>query len=466
MLTMISPRKMKFYGIRDLDSIPQIQNLPEDQRFQIKVVSTVLPFRVNNYVIEELIDWNNIPFDPIFQLTFMQKDMLNDDQFGRVANILYNGYDDSEIKNVVEQIRLELNPHPAGQMTMNVPNLDGKPVPGVQHKYKETVLIFPSSGQTCHAYCTFCFRWAQFVGMNDLKFATDESKRFQDYLIAQKDVTDVLITGGDPMIMSAKNLASYIEPLLKPEFDHIRNIRIGTKSVAYWPYKFVTDKDSDDILRLFEKIVNSGKHLAIMGHYNHWKELSTDVAKEAVIRIRNTGAQIRTQSPLIKHVNDDPNVWTKLWLEQVKLGCIPYYFFIERNTGAKGYFEVPLYRAYEIYKEAYENISGLGRTARGPSMSALPGKVSVEGITEINGEKVFVLIMLQARNPRWVKRPFFARYDEKATWLSDLRPAFGRDKFFYQEELNQMIRASEEQSHINSDEDFEILVNQELNFDD
>jgi KamA family protein len=457
---------MKFYGIRDLDSIPQIQNLPVDQRFAIKVVSTVMPFRVNNYIIEELIDWNNIPDDPIFQLTFMQKDMLNDDQFGRVANILCNGYDDSEIKNAVEEIRLELNPHPAGQMTMNVPNLDGKPVPGVQHKYKETVLIFPSSGQTCHAYCTFCFRWAQFIGMNDLKFATDESKRFQDYLVAKKDVTDVLITGGDPMIMSGKNLASYIEPLLEPEFDHIRNIRIGTKSVAYWPYKFVTDKDSDDILRLFEKIVNSGKHLAVMGHYNHWKELSTDVAKEAVKRIRNTGAQIRTQSPLIKHVNDDPDVWTKLWLEQVKLGCIPYYFFIERNTGAKGYFEIPLYRAYKIYKEAYENISGLGRTVRGPSMSALPGKVSVEGITEIHGEKVFVLTMLQARNPKWVKRPFFARYDEKATWMSDLRPALGKDKFFYQDELNQMIRESEEQSHIHPDEDFEYYANTELNADD
>jgi KamA family protein len=466
MLNMISPRKMKFYGIRDLDSIPQIQNLPEDQRFAIKVVSTVMPFRVNNYVIEELIDWNNIPDDPIFQLTFMQKDMLNDDQFGRVANILFNSYDDSEIKNVVEEIRLELNPHPAGQMTMNVPNLDGKPVPGVQHKYKETVLIFPSSGQTCHAYCTFCFRWAQFIGMNDLKFATDESKRFQDYLIAKKDVTDVLITGGDPMIMSAKNLSSYIEPLLEPEFDHIRNIRIGTKSVAYWPYKFVTDKDSDDILRLFEKIVNSGKHLAVMGHYNHWKELSTDVAKEAVRRIRNTGAQIRTQSPLIKHVNDDPDVWTKLWLEQVKLGCIPYYFFVERNTGAKSYFEIPLYKAYKIYKEAYENISGLGRTVRGPSMSALPGKVAVEGISEINGEKVFVLTMLQARNPKWVKRPFFAKFDENATWLSDLRPAFGKDKFFYQDDLNQMIRESEEQSHIHPDEDFEIYANTELNADD
>jgi KamA family protein len=425
-----------------------------------------MPFRVNNYIIEELIDWDNIPDDPIFQLTFMQKEMLNQDQFGKVANILCNGHDDIEKQNIIEEIRLELNPHPAGQMTMNVPTLNGTPVPGVQHKYKETVLIFPSSGQTCHAYCTFCFRWAQFVGMNDLKFATDESKRFQDYLIVKKDVTDVLVTGGDPMIMSAKNLASYIEPLLKPEFDHIRNIRIGTKSVAYWPYRFVTDKDSEDILRLFEKIINSGKHLAVMGHYNHWKELSTDVAKEAVRRIRNTGAQIRTQSPLIKHVNDDPNVWTKLWLEQVKLGCIPYYFFVERNTGAKSYFEIPLYKAYKIYKKAYENISGLGRTVRGPSMSALPGKVSVEGIREIHGEKVFVLTMLQARNPKWVKKPFFAKFDDKATWMSDLRPAFGKDKFFYQDELNQMIRKSEGQSSTHSDDDFEIYANSELNADD
>lgn len=463
---MISPRKMKFYGIRDLDSIPQILTLPDDQRFDIKVVSTVLPFRVNNYVIEELIDWNNIPDDPIFQLTFVQKDMLNEDQFRRVANVLNNGYDEVEKQNIIEEIRLELNPHPAGQMTMNIPTLDGMPVPGVQHKYRETVLIFPSRGQTCHAYCTFCFRWAQFVGIDELKFSTDESKRFQKYLLAKKEVTDVLITGGDPMIMSAKNLASYIEPLLEPEFDHIRNIRIGTKSVAYWPYRFVNDKDSDDILRLFEKVINSGKHLAVMGHYNHWKELSTDVAKKAVNRIRNTGAQIRTQSPLIKHVNDNAEVWTKLWLEQVKLGCIPYYFFIERNTGAKSYFEIPLFTAYKIYKQAYENISGLGRTVRGPSMSALPGKVSVEGITEIRGEKVFILTMLQARNSKWAKRPFFAKFDEHATWLSDLRPAFGKEKFFYQDELNQMIRESEGHLKTHSSDDVEVFADSELNADD
>ena len=99
-------------------------------------------------------------------------------------------------------------------------------------------------------------------------------------------------------------------------------------------------------------------------------------------------------------------------------------------------------------------------------MSALPGKVSVEGITEINGEKVFVLTMLQAREPKWAKRPFFAKYDNEATWMSDLRPAFGKDKFFYQDELNQMIRESQGQSNIHSNDDLEIYANTELNADD
>ncbi|MGA7838203.1 MAG: lysine 2,3-aminomutase [Ignavibacteriaceae bacterium] len=436
---MIAPKKMKFYGLKDIDNIPQLQDLTEKQRFAIKVVSNVLPFRANNYVVEELIDWNNIPDDPIFQLTFMQKEMLTDDQFDRMAELLHSGASAEEVKELSNDIRLELNPHPAAQMTANVPSFEGTPVQGVQHKYRETALIFPSSGQTCHAYCTFCFRWAQFVGMNDLKFATDESLRFQEYLKKHTEITDILLTGGDPMIMNLKNLKVYLEPLLTPEFEHIKNIRIGTKSVAYWPYKYVTDRDADGILELFEKIVKAGKHLAIMGHYNHWKELSTEVSHEAIRRIRNTGAQIRTQSPLIKHINDDPAVWAKMWRDQVALGCIPYYFFIERNTGAKNYFEVPLERSYDIFREAYQQVSGLSRTVRGPSMSSLPGKVEIQGITEVNGEKVFVLTLLQARNPEWCKKPFFAKYDPDATWYDQLRPAFGKNKFFFTDELNQIL---------------------------
>jgi KamA family protein len=459
---MITPRKMRFYGLKDIDNIPQLKILNKDEKFALNVVSHVLPFRTNNYIVEELIDWNNVPEDPIYQLTFLQKDMLTDDQFERMADVLKRDASKAEIKEVVDDIRLELNPHPAGQMTENVPRLNDDPVPGVQHKYRETVLIFPSSGQTCHAYCTFCFRWAQFVGMNDIRFATDESRRFQEYLKKHKEVTDVLLTGGDPMIMGLNNIKAYLEPLLEPEFDHIQSIRIGTKSVAYWPYKYVTDKESDDLLRLFERIVKSGKHLAFMGHYNHWKELSTEVSHEAIRRIRNTGAQIRTQSPLIKHINDDPAVWAKMWKDQVKLGCIPYYFFIERNTGAKNYFEIPLEQAYNIFREAYLQVSGLARTVRGPSMSCLPGKVAIEGITEIRGEKVFVLTLLQARNPEWAKKPFFAKYDPKVSWYTELMPAFGKDKFFFQDEMNQILVTKNGQMFFETDYGNDSQVDVEL----
>jgi KamA family protein len=330
---------------------------------------------------------------------------------------------------------MEMNPNPNGQMTANIPSFKDEPVRGVQHKYRETCLVFPSSGQTCHSYCTFCFRWSQFVGLNDIKFATDESNRFQQYLKANKNVTDVLFTGGDPMVMSAVKLKTYIEPLLGPEFEHIRNIRIGTKSISYWPYRYVTDKDADEVLSLFERVMSSGKHLAIMGHFNHWVELSTPIVHKAIRRLRNVGVKIRSQSPLIKHINDNSDVWARMWKDQVNLGIIPYYMFVERDTGASNYYSLPLAEAFRIYRNAFKQVSGLSRTARGPSMSAKPGKVVIEGVSEINGEKVFVLNFLQARNPDWVKRPFFAEYDETSTWLDQLEPAFGDDKFFFEESL-------------------------------
>ena len=435
----LSPREIKFYTLRNIHKLPQYKLLSPKEKWALKVVGQVLPFRVNNYVTDELIDWNQIPDDPIFQLTFLQEPMLPPKDFASISDALHREASKAEMAALVATIRLNLNPHPAGQMTANVPLLHGDTVAGIQHKYKETCLVFPSNGQTCNSYCTFCFRWPQFVGMSDLKFATDESRRFQAYLQKHKEITDVLFTGGDPMIMSARNLITYLEPLLESDFDHIQSIRIGTKSLAYWPYRFVTDKDSDAILRLFEAVVASGKHLALMGHVNHWKELSTPIAQEAIRRIRATGAVIRTQSPLIKNINDDPEIWVRMWKDQVKLGCIPYYMFIERDTGARHYFAVPLQRSWQIFQQAYQQVSGLGRTVRGPSMSTYAGKVEVVGITEIAEEKVFVLSFLQARNADFVRRPFFAKYDSEAIWLTDLKPAFGNSQFFYEHEKEGLI---------------------------
>ena len=398
-------------------------------REAVEVVSTVLPFRTNAYVMNELIDWSRVPDDPMFQLTFPQRGMLSERDYQTMARLLRAGASEREVHEQANRIRLRLNPHPAGQLTHNVPELDGRRLPGIQHKYPETVLFFPSHGQTCHAYCTFCFRWAQFVGLEDLKFAAREADRLVAYITRHPRITDVLITGGDPMVMKTGVFRTYIRPLL--ELDQLITIRIGTKAVAYWPQRFVTDPDADDLLRLFEEIVAAGKQVAVMGHYSHPVELSTGIAQEAVARIRSTGANIRMQSPVVRHVNDHPDIWADLWRDGTRLGCIPYYMFVERDTGARGYFEIPLAECWDIFRGAYRQVSGNCRTVRGPSMSAFPGKVHILGITTIGNQRAFVFEYIQCRKAKLVRRPFFAKCDATATWFDQLDPLTARDRPFF-----------------------------------
>jgi len=439
-------KEMKYhaYTLHNYKEIPQLKKLSESSLEAIEVVGHVLPFKSNNYVVDELIDWNNVPEDPMFTLTFPRKGMLTNATYKEVLKLLDKA-DNEKLEKKIYEIRMSLNPNPAGQ-EHNVPVMEGNKLHGIQHKYRETVLFFPSQGQTCHAYCSFCFRWTQFSGINELKFAMKEADLLHKYLLKHPKVTDILFTGGDPLTVNAKILSAYIEPLLSKEFSHIRNIRIGSKTLSYWPYRFLTDKDADDLLRLFEKVNKAGKHLAFQAHFNHPVELSTEAVKMAIERIRNTGTQIRTQSPLLKNINDDAKIWANMWREQVSLGLIPYYMFVARDTGAKAFFELPLEKAWEIFRKAYSNVSGICRTVRGPSMSATPGKIQILGITEVKGEKVFVLRFLQCRNPQFVDIPFFAAYDPKATWFDQLKPAFGEEKFFF--ETNELMTKKENDSDI------------------
>ena len=408
--------------------------LAREQREALQVVSRVLPFRANEYVLRELIDWQRVPDDPIYQLTFPQRAMLDPTDYAAMRDLLRRDAPEPEINALANAIRRSLNPHPAGQLSDNVPVLDGERLPGLQHKYRETVLFFPAQGQTCHAYCTYCFRWAQFVGLPELKFEARETAQLVAYLVAHPLVSDVLFTGGDPLIMKTDTLRRYVEPLLDPALRHVQTIRFGTKALAYWPQRFTTDPDADDLMRLIDDILAAGRHVALMAHYSHPAELRTPIAEEAVRRVRSAGAEVRMQAPVVRHVNDHPGAWAEMWRHGVRLGMIPYYMFVERDTGPKNYFEVSLARAHQIFRQAYRRVSGLARTARGPSMSAWPGKVRILGTTRVAEEEVFVLDFLQARDPAWVRRPFFARYDESATWLDQLEPAFCEDHFFFEEE--------------------------------
>ena len=356
--TVDSSPSLQSVTLANLRKLPQIENFSEEQIFEMEVVGNVLPFKANNYVIEQLIDWDNVPGDSMFNLTFPQKHMLKTEHYDMMASVLKNNPDRKQIQEIANKIRLELNPHPAGQMELNVPMLkDGTKLYGMQHKYKETTLFFPSQGQTCHAYCSFCFRWPQFVGMDEMKFAMKEGDDLAQYVREHPEISDILFTGGDPMIMKASLFATYIDKILDANLPNLKTIRIGTKALSYWPYKFTSDSDSKETLETFRRIKSKGIHVALMGHFNHLTELKTDSVKLAIEKVRETGVQIRTQSPLLTNINDNADMWAQMWQKQVELGCIPYYMFVVRDTGAQHYFGVSLVKAHEIFQQAIQKVS-------------------------------------------------------------------------------------------------------------
>ncbi|MCT6777196.1 KamA family radical SAM protein [Streptomyces rubiginosohelvolus] len=413
---------MKHYANERLARLALDRGMPEPYVRDLRVVGSVLPFKVNEYVADELIDWSAAPDDPIFRLTFPHRDMLPPDVFDRMAALVDGDAPRDELRRAAAEAQLGLNPHPGDQLEANVPMLDGRRLDGLQHKYAETVLVFPSQGQTCHSYCGYCFRWAQFVSQSELRQALRDPADLTGYLAQHPEASDVLFTGGDPMIMRTDVVRRWVEPLLADDARAVRTLRFGTKALSYWPARFTTGPDADDLMRLFEQAVAAGRHVAVMAHFSHPRELETDAVREAVARIRSTGAVIRAQAPLVAHVNDDAAAWARMWQQQVELGIVPYYMFVERDTGARNYFGLPLARALEIYTEAISGVSGLARTARGPVMSAGPGKVMIHGAADVGGERAFVLSFLQARRPDWVGRPFFAAWDEQAQWYDDLKP--------------------------------------------
>src|SRR5690554_7509691 len=97
----------------------------------MKVVASVLPFRVNEYVINELINWDKVPNDPIYQLVFPQKGMLKDEHYEQMAQLHSEGADKKDIQAAAKVIRHELNPHPAAQMEMNIREPGAAPLAGL-----------------------------------------------------------------------------------------------------------------------------------------------------------------------------------------------------------------------------------------------------------------------------------------------------------------------------------------------
>ena len=226
-------------------------------------------------------------------------------------------------------------------------------------------------------------------------------------------------------------------PCWAADLPNLKTIRIGTKALSYWPYKFLTDADATEMLDVFRRITGSGTHLAIMAHFNHLTELSTGAVREAIRVVRSTGAQIRTQSPVLQNINDDADMWARMWRQQVQMGCIPYYMFAVRDTGGAALLWRAAGEGVQAVPGGLQEGERLGQDRPGSEHVGHTGQGADRRHAHHKRQKVIQLRFLQGRNPDWVQRPFFAEYDEGAIWLDDLKPAFGEESFFFEQEMQE-----------------------------
>ncbi len=388
---------MKFvsYNQHSFKKTPYYNRLPSNEKEVFDILTSIFHFKVNTYVLDHLIHWDTIPNDPIYKLVFPRKEMLSPIDYNHLKTLYHNGLKSKDIIPFVQHIKQKMHPEVKHHST-SIPKENGQVIKGMYSNFKTIVSLFPDPMvKTCHSYCSYCFRWIAFNN-----FEAQHNASYKDpqtpvtYLKNNPQITDVLFTGADPLVLKAEVLKKYIDPILA--IDSVKVIRISSKSLAWWPYRFTTDKDADALIAFFDYIIASGKHLNFCAHFTHPRELDHPEVKKAIQRIQNTGTVIRCQGPLVKDINDDPIIWSQLWTKQIQLSMIPYYMFIEANHNSENCFRIPLAKALHIFQEAQQQTTGLARTVRGPVFMNDLNRILLDGITEINGNTYFVLKSLQA----------------------------------------------------------------------
>ncbi len=356
--------------VRSLDDIPQ---LTPEERKQLQPVADRFVLRANDYYLN-LIDWDD-PKDPIRRLIIPNVDELN--EWGRM---------DASNEAAVTVAR------------------------GVQHKYPHTVLLLCC--ETCGSYCRYCFRKRLFI-RDSGEISNDISEGIR-YIASNPNVNNVLLTGGDPLLMSTARLRGIIEQLRS--IPHVRIIRIGSKMPAFEPMRISEDPE---LLRLFRDFSTPRKRIYLVTHFDHPRELTDEAVAGLDAAIRN-GVICVNQCPLIQGINDDPQVLAELYSELSYVGCPPYYLFQCRPTIGNEPFAVPMVRGWEIFREALRHGSGLARRPR-YVMSHERGKVEIVGVDR----RHIFLRFHRAKDPQFRGVLLSYRRDDKAYWLDDLEPVKG-----------------------------------------
>lgn len=350
--------------VTDIDKVTQ---LPETERKRLKQITEKFVFRVNDYYLN-LIDWND-PNDPIRKLVIPNTGELKE----------YGRWDASdEDTNYV--------------------------VPGCQHKYSSTALLIVS--EVCGAYCRYCFRKRLF--RNDVKEAMSDVNPGLTYIAEHPEINNVLLTGGDSLILATPKLRMILQRLR--DIPHVKIIRLGSKLPVFNPMRIYEDELLLETIREFS---TPDHRIYVMAHINHPREI-TEEAKRGFQALHEAGAVVVNQTPVLRGINDNADVLGELLDKLSWAGVTPYYFFINRPVAGNSGFVLSLKDAYQLVEEAKAKTSGLGKRVR-LSMSHTSGKIEILAIE--NGKAY--LKYHQSRDGNYGK---FMVLDcpDHAAWFDDL----------------------------------------------
>lgn len=282
---------------------------------------------------------------------------------------------------------------------------DNTVVTGLQHKYPQTGLLLVTD--RCTAYCRYCFR-KRLVGKDSDEVAPDYAA-VAEYIGRHPEMTNVLMSGGDPFVLSTKKLHAILDHLLP--IPHLTSIRFGSKTTAFHPARF----HDVELPALMARIHDAGKTPVIVSHFDHVGEI-TDEAARAVRLMRDLGVQYLNQGVLLGRVNDDPQTIAETIARLHAIGSRPYYLFQGRPVRGASHFQVPIRRGIEIVRGANQRLSGIQKTFR-YIMSHYTGKIEILDVAE-DGRAY--LRYHQSPKPEGIGRIFSRPYVEGACWLDDL----------------------------------------------
>ncbi len=314
-----------------ITKIEQLEQLKPAERAELEKVVERFSFCSNDYYVS-LIDWDD-PADPIRRLII--PDLRELEGWGRLD--------------------------PSDEKSYSV-------MPGLEHKYNSTALLLVSN--VCEGICRYCFRKRLFIDSRK-DYLRDVPEAIQ-YITEHKEITNVLLTGGDPLMLKPSKLENIIGKLR--EIEHVRIVRIGTRVPAFNPYRII---DEPALLEMIEKYSTDHNRIYVISHFVHPREL-TDAAIRAIAMLQKAGAVTANQTPLIRGINDDSEVLAELLARLSFIGAVPYYVFQCRPAVGNRAYTVPIEEGYEIVEQAKARVSGLAKRVRFV-MSHSTGKIEIVG---------------------------------------------------------------------------------------